>query len=163
MCLMQTAAAAPTTLSIGALAKRAGTKVQTIRYYEQIGLIPAPERTAGNQRVYGPVQVRRLAFIRHGRELGFGLEAIRQLLAFSDDPRRSCVEADRIARQQLDAVESRIARLAALAQELRRMIRQCRCSTVADCRVIEVLADHSHAKCLRPDHGDVMGEAHPRA
>ena len=150
---MQATASTPTALSIGALAKLAGTKVQTVRYYEQIGLIPAPERTAGNQRIYGPVQVQRLAFIRHGRELGFGLDAIRQLLALSDDPGHSCIEADQIARQQLDAVESRITRLAALAQELRRMIRQCRCDTVADCRVIEVLADHSHAKCLHPDHG----------
>ena len=160
---MHTAAAKTPTLSIGTLAKRAGTKVQTIRYYEQIGLISAPDRTAGNQRVYGPAQVRRLAFIRHGRELGFGLDAIRQLLALSDEPGGSCAEADRIAHQQLDAVESRITRLAALGQELRRMIRHCRHGTVADCRVIEVLADHSHAKCLRTDHGDTMGEAHPRA
>ena len=159
---MQATASKLAALSIGALARRAGTKVQTIRYYEQIGLIPPPERTAGNQRVYGRVQVQRLEFIRHGRELGFGLDAIRELLELSDQPGRSCVEADRIACQQLEAVESRITRLAALAQELRRMIQQCRCGTVADCRVIEVLADHSHAKCLRPDHGNAMGATQPR-
>lgn len=94
---MQPTASKPAALSIGALAWRAKTKFQTILYYEQIGLIPPPARTAGNQRVYGPVQVQRLAFIRHGRELGFGLDAIRQLLELSDQPGRSCVEADRIA------------------------------------------------------------------
>jgi DNA-binding transcriptional MerR regulator len=70
-------------LSIGDLAARAGTKVQTIRYYEQIALVPAPERSAGNQRRYGASHLERLAFIRHARELGFSLGAIRELLGLS--------------------------------------------------------------------------------
>ncbi len=137
-------------LSIGELAKRAGCKVQTIRYYEQIGLMPQPGRTSGNQRFYSERYADRLAFIRHSRELGFPLEDIRELLELSDDPNRSCEEADRIARAQLREVEMRIARLAMLKTELERMVRQCGHGRVADCRVIEVLADH--AKCVSHDH-----------
>jgi len=138
-------------ITIGGLARGTGCKVQTIRYYEQIGLMPEPLRTAGNQRRYGPAHVARLAFIRHGRELGFPLDAIREFLSLADEPDRPCEAADRIARAQLRAVESRIARLQALKLELERMIKQCSGGKVSECRVIEVLADHS--KCVFDDHG----------
>lgn len=137
-------------LSIGELAKRTGSKVQTIRYYEQVGLMPQPGRTAGNQRFYGKTHVDRLAFIRHSRELGFPLGAIRELLNLSDDPNRSCDQADQIARAHLREVKTRIASLTALKSELERMVRQCGHDRIADCRVIEVLADH--AKCATNDH-----------
>ena len=136
-------------LSIGTLARRTGTKVQTIRYYEQIGLMPAPRRTAGGQRRYDEGDLDRLAFVRHARQLGFPLDAIRALLDLSDNPARSCADVDRIARGQLQDVEARIARLEALRDELRRMLADCRGDTVADCRVLEVLQDH--AACLT-DH-----------
>lgn len=138
-------------ITIGGLARGTGCKVQTIRYYEQIGLMPEPLRTAGSQRRYGPAHVARLAFIRHGRELGFPLDAIREFLSLADEPDRPCQAADRIARTQLRAVESRIARLQALKLELERMIKQCSGGKVSECRVIEVLADHS--KCVFDDHG----------
>lgn len=138
-------------LTIGRLAREAGCKVQTIRYYEQIGLMPEPARTEGNQRRYGARHAQRLAFIRHARELGFPLEAVRELLSLSDDRDRSCAAADAIAREHLTAVERRIARLNVLKAELERMIEQCRGGRIADCRVIEVVADHSHAQCLT-DH-----------
>ncbi len=131
-------------LTIGKLGEAAGVKVPTIRYYEQIGLLPKPERSAGNQRLYGSKALDRLAFIRHARALGFPLEAIRDLLSLSDDPGQSCAAADVIAKQQLAAVKARIARLTALQSELERMITQCAQGTIADCRVIEVLGDHSH-------------------
>lgn len=83
-------------LSIGTLAKRTGTKVQTIRYYEQIGLMPEPERTEGGQRRYGTQSHDRLAFIRHARQLGFSLEAIRELLDLSDSPEQSCAQIDAV-------------------------------------------------------------------
>ncbi len=137
-------------LSIGELAKRTGCKVQTIRYYEQIGLMPQPGRSSGNQRLYGEKQADRLAFIRHSRELGFPLEAIRELLELSDDPNRSCEQADRIARSQLREVEVRMAKLATLKTELERMLQQCSRGRIADCRVIEVLADHG--KCVTHNH-----------
>ncbi len=130
--------------SIGDLAKTAATKVETIRYYEKIGLMPEAARTAGNQRAYSRSHRDRLAFIRHARELGFPLEDIRALLDITDQPETSCAEADLIARRHLEGVRSRITRLKVLEKELSRMVDQCACNTVADCRVIEVLADHRH-------------------
>ena len=138
-------------LSIGALSRRTGTKVQTIRYYEQIGLMPEAERSSGGQRRYAESDLERLAFIRHARELGFPLEAIRELLDLSDNPGRSCEEADAIARRQLSRVEQGIRRLEALRTELSRMLDDCSGGRVAECRVIEVLRDHS--ECLT-DHRD---------
>ena len=130
-------------LSIGKLGQAAGVKVPTIRYYEEIGLLPEAERTAGNQRLYGPKALERLRFIRHSRGLGFSLEAIRDLLSLSDRPDQPCEAADMIARAQLVEVEARIARLTALKAELERMIGQCAHGAIRDCRVIEVLGDHS--------------------
>ncbi|GLK67333.1 MerR family transcriptional regulator [Hansschlegelia plantiphila] len=129
--------------SIGDLAAMTGTKIPTIRYYESIGLMPEPARSAGNQRAYGDRHATRLAFIRHARELGFALDAIRELLALSDDPDRSCFDADRIAKEQLVAVQRRIVRLKALETELERMLGDCRHGSIRECRVIEVLGDHS--------------------
>jgi DNA-binding transcriptional MerR regulator len=129
--------------TIGKLAEATGVKVPTIRYYEQIGLLPAPERSAGNQRLYGKGQLERLRFVRHARELGFPLEAIRDLLSLSDRPEQSCAAADGIARAQLGAVRARIAQLRALEGELERMVAQCAHGALRDCRVIEVLGDHT--------------------
>ena len=104
-------------LTIGKLSKATGVKVPTIRYYEQIDLLPEPVRTTGNQRLYDRRTQERLAFIRHARDLGFPLEAIRELLGLSDDPHGACAVADDIARRQLAAVEARIARLTVLRDE----------------------------------------------
>ena len=139
-------------LTIGTLARRTGTKVQTIRYYEQIGLMPEPGRTAGGQRRYDEADLDRLAFIRHARQLGFTLEAIRELLDLSDHPEKSCDEADQIARRQLRQVELRMARLEALRTELKRLVHECSGGNTADCRVLEVLRDHS--ECLT-DHDEI--------
>lgn len=133
-------------LTIGTLAKKTGTKVQTIRYYEEIGLMPEPGRTAGGQRRYGEAELDRLAFVRHARQLGFPLEAIRELLQLSDEPDRPCHEADEIARRQLKQVEQRMARLEALRTELKRMVKECGGGNTARCRVLEILRDHS--ECL---------------
>ena len=131
------------TLSIGELGWRTETKVETIRYYEQVELLPPPERTEGNQRRYGRAEIEKLAFIRHARDLGFPLDAIRDLLGLSDHPDQSCAAADAIAKAQLAEVESRLARLTALKAELERMVVQCAGGRIAECRVIEVLGDHS--------------------
>lgn len=141
--------------AIGDLAKRAGTKVQTIRFYEQQGLMPEPARTEGGQRRYAQVHADRLAFIRHARELGFPIDAIRELLALSDKPDHSCARVDRVASDVLADVEAKIARLESLRSELQRMVRSCRRGRVGECRVIEVLADHSHSHCLTGDHDGV--------
>jgi DNA-binding transcriptional MerR regulator len=139
-------------LSIGTLSRKTGTKVQTIRYYEQIGLMNEPGRTEGGQRRYTEQDLDRLAFIRHSRQLGFPLNAIRELLELADNPQHSCVYADSIARKQLGQVEQRILRLQALQSELKRMISACTNDKVADCKVLEVLRDHSN--CLT-DHEEI--------
>lgn len=130
-------------LSIGKLSRATGVKVPTIRYYEQIGLLPQTGRSAGNQRLYDRPAVERLAFVRHARELGFALEDIRELLALADDPDGSCAAADLIAGRQLAAVNARLRRLEALRDELERMLAHCTTGRIADCRVIEVLGNHA--------------------
>lgn len=136
--------------TIGWLARQTHCLVQTVRYYEQIGLMPRPERSPGNQRLYGQADLKRLAFIRHSRELGFPLEAVRTLLGLAQDLGQSCDAVDSLARAQLHQVKSRIERLRALESELERMIRQCAGGGIDGCRVIEVLADHS--LCQHADH-----------
>jgi DNA-binding transcriptional MerR regulator len=141
---------APEHLSIGDLARDAGCTVQIIRHYEKIGLLPEPRRTGGNRRIYSEDQASRLQFIRHSRELGFSLDDIRQLLSFSDQPDQSCGTVDTIARQHLRSVQERMKRLRSMERELKRMIQQCGGGIVAECRIIEVLADHS--ECLSDKH-----------
>ena len=132
-------------LSIGALSKRTGVKVPTIRYYEEIGLLSPPERSAGNQRRYEPSALERLAFIRHARDLGFSLDAIRALLQLSERPEQACADADRIAAEQLTAVRERIARLQRLESELAR-IAECAGDAVGDCGVLAALGDHGRCR-----------------
>ena len=131
------------TFSIGQLAKECGCKVQTLRYYEEIGLIPAPGRNRGNQRVYRDDHRKRLNFIRHSRQLGFSLDQIRQILALTDNPDQSCDQVNAIAKAHLDEVNSKIARLRDMQIELQRMISECCADKVADCRIVEVLSNHS--------------------
>ncbi|MBK8209230.1 MAG: helix-turn-helix domain-containing protein [Rhodospirillales bacterium] len=127
-------------LTIGDLARATRTKVETIRYYERIGLLPAPPRTAGNYRAYAAEHLGRLSFIRRARDLGFPLDQVRELLALADQRKRSCEAVDAIARQHLAEVERKIADLAALRRELADIIGQGRQGTVAECRIIEALA-----------------------
>ena len=131
-------------LTIGNLAADTRTKVQTIRYYEEMGLMKPPERTEGGHRLYSAEDRQRLAFIRHARELGFTLQAIRDLLGLADNPDMSCEAVDQIAKKQLDEVELRLVKLTALREELQRMIGECRHDRVCECRVIKVLGDHRH-------------------
>ncbi|MFI5010759.1 MAG: helix-turn-helix domain-containing protein [Hyphomicrobiales bacterium] len=127
-------------LAIGELGRATGTKAETIRYYERIGLMAAPARTRGNYRAYGPVHLGRLSFIRRARDLGFSLAQIRGLLSLADQPDRSCEAVDAIARQNLAEVERKLADLAALRRELDSIISQCGHGTIAQCRIIEALS-----------------------
>lgn len=129
-------------LGIGELSQRANVKVPTIRYYEQIGLLPLPVRTEGGQRRYGNGEVTRLNFIRHARELGFEIGDIRQLLALTEAPQQSCHEVDSIARHHLDEIGRRIDRLVALRSELERMVEECGHGRICECRIVEVIGDH---------------------
>jgi Cu(I)-responsive transcriptional regulator len=127
-------------LAIGDLAKATGTKVETIRYYERVGLLPVPGRTPGNYRTYGPAHLNRLSFIRRARDLGFTIEQVRELLDLADDRDRPCGAVDAIAREHLAEVERKIADLNALRRELAELIGRCRRGTVAECRIVEALS-----------------------
>ncbi len=130
-------------LTIGDLAKRTTTKVETIRYYERIGLLPVPGRTEGNYRSYAETHLARLSFIRRARHLGFTLDQIRELLGLADERDRSCEAVDHIAQQHLEEVERKIADLTSLRDELTDLISRCRRGTIAECRIIETLAPAS--------------------
>ena len=137
-------------LTIGDLARRTGVKVPTIRYYEQIGLLDEPPRTDGGQRRYGEDALKRLNFIRHARDLAFEVEDVRQLLALTDTPQRSCHEADSIALRHLNEIETRIRQLQSLRDELRRMVDECGHGRICECRIVEVIGDHG--QCSHDAH-----------
>lgn len=130
--------------SIGEAAIESGVKVPTIRYYEDIGLLPNIARAENGRRFYDENSLKRLSFIRHARELGFDVDAIRTLLDLQDNLDQSCEAADAIARERLADVDKRIASLTLLRGELQKMVQECSCGRVGDCRVIEILADESH-------------------
>jgi DNA-binding transcriptional MerR regulator len=127
--------------SIGETSRQCGVKIPTIRYYEKIGLLPAVPRTSSNRRAFDKKYVQRLSFIHHARELGFEIGAIRTLLILQDKPNQSCQAADAIACQHLTEIEKRIGRLMALKDELNIMIDSCQQGKIANCRVIEALAE----------------------
>ncbi len=138
-------------IPIGGLAERTGVKVETIRYYEQVGLLPRPERSYGNQRRYTRRHLERLAFIKHARDLGFSVDSIRTLLNLSDKPDIACDDAHRTAASHLAEVREKIACLKSLEAELQRIANACSGGVpVRDCAVIEALADHS---LCRHGHG----------
>ena len=127
--------------SIGELSKQTGVKVPTIRYYEQMGLIDALERTEGNQRRYSSHELQRLSFIRHSRDLGFTIEDIRELLELSEYPEQPCNDAHQIAVRHLADIKAKISKLKKLEKELKR-ISTCEAGSIGECTVIETLADH---------------------
>jgi DNA-binding transcriptional MerR regulator len=132
-------------VTIGELSRQSGVKIPTIRYYEQIGLLAAPARTEGQQRRYGAGDVRRLNFIRHAREVGFEVEAIRQLLGLASRPDRSCGEVHDLTKAHLAEVNDKIVRLSALRDELEAMVAFDH-RLISECRIIEVLADHGRCR-----------------
>ncbi|WP_437882553.1 MerR family DNA-binding protein [Pseudomonas sp. LRF_L74] len=127
-------------LTIGALSRDSGVNLETIRFYERSGLLPAPKRSASGYRHYESVDVRRLRFIRRGRELGFSLEEIRSLLDLAAHPEQPCDTADRMAREHLLAVEARIRDLQNMQAELHKLA-ACHSGHAEHCRLLEALAD----------------------
>jgi DNA-binding transcriptional MerR regulator len=126
-------------MQIGDLSRATGVNIETIRYYERIGVLPKPGRQMNGRRTYAEQDAGRLGFIRHARDLGFELADVRTLLALQEQPEASCEDASRIAQAQLEAVESRVAKLQNLRTELMRMVSECQRGIVAECRVIEAL------------------------
>lgn len=124
-------------LTIGKLAEATGAKVETIRWYEKVGLIAPPARTGGNYRAYSPDDLARLSFIRRARDLGFSLDQVRALLDLAVQRERDCTTVDGIASEHLAEVDRKLADLAALRRELARLVSTCDGGMVADCRILE--------------------------
>ncbi|NDW07646.1 MerR family transcriptional regulator [Jiella sp. 40Bstr34] len=106
---------------MGEASRASGIKIPTIRYYEQIRLLPSPPRTEGNRRLYDSADLRRRRLIRHARELGFEIQSIRELLALAGEPDHPCTSAGLIAAARLANIDHKIARLTALRVEVARM------------------------------------------
>lgn len=126
-------------LTIGRLAAAAGVNLETVRYYERIDLMPPPARTASGHRAYDAAHIRRLAFIRRARELGFSIEEIRALLALAEPTRASCAEVREIARVHLDDVRTKLADLTKLERILGETIGRCSGDPAPPCPVLDML------------------------
>jgi len=124
---------------IGALSKQSGVNIETIRYYEKIGMLPAPPRTASGRRVYGQAQTRTLTFIRRARELGFSLDEIRALLGLAAPGKASCADVRAIAAEHLEDIRAKIADLAKLERLLAKTVARCSGRRVPDCPVLDIL------------------------
>jgi len=128
-----------TAFTIGALSKGSGVSIETIRYYERIGLVPKPARSDSGYRHYHPTDLARLKFIKRGRELGFSIEEIRTLLLLAEHPETPCHEADDLAKKHLQLVEERIADLIRLRGVLTGLA-GCEQRLAKDCKLIETLS-----------------------
>ncbi|MBP7609452.1 MAG: helix-turn-helix domain-containing protein [Steroidobacteraceae bacterium] len=126
-------------MQIGKAAAASGCHIETIRYYERVGLLPHPARTAGGYRNYRLEEVDRLRFITRGRELGFSLEEIRSLLALADDPALSCRDVDQLARHHLADIQQRVRELRRIARELERTIANCAGGKRGQCAILGAL------------------------
>ncbi len=131
--------AQPARYTVGRLAEATESKAVTIRYYERVGLMPAPARTAAGYRCYTEHDRNRLLFIRRSRALGFSLADIQELLGFTDRREASCAEVDAKVDEQLAQVRTRIQDLRALEAELERLSTCCEGGIIEDCRIIESL------------------------
>ena len=133
----------PSRLAIGALSQRTGSRVETIRYYEHVGLLARPPRSPGGYRQYGREHLERLAFIRRARALGFSLDDVRRLLQLADERRRPCAEARAVAAMHLADVNAKIADLRRMARVLRETVGRCETGTGSECALIEALSSES--------------------
>lgn len=123
-------------MKISEAAAASGCNLETIRYYERIGLLMKAARKANNYRVYTPAEVERLKFVTRGRELGFSLEEIRSLLALAEGSDMPCGDIDRLARKHLADIRNRILELKRMADELKRTISACAGGVRARCAIL---------------------------
>jgi MerR family mercuric resistance operon transcriptional regulator len=126
-------------LPIGELSKASGVKVETIRYYEKIGVMPAPARTGSGYRAYGPEHLNRLKFVRRGRELGFSLEELRGLLHLVDGRAQTCAEVRAMTLAHGAEIRRKIADLRRLERGIAAIARRCTGRRVPDCPIIDAL------------------------
>lgn len=128
-------------LSRGALARRTGCNIETIRYYEQIGLLPPPPRSQGGHRIYDQDLLKRLNFVRRSRELGFALGEIRGLLRLVDGRRYTCAQVEALTLDHAREIRRKIADLRKLKQALEAMASQCSGGRVPECPIVDALFD----------------------
>ncbi len=140
-------------LSIGELSKRTGSNPETVRYYERIGLLPAPARSEGGHRMYGLGHLKRLGFVRHARELGFSVEAVRELLKLAERD-QPCDDARGIASTHLVEVQEKIAALRTMERVLQSMVARCQTEHAPECPLIEALFEEHRAGTASALGGD---------
>jgi MerR family mercuric resistance operon transcriptional regulator len=128
-------------LAIGALSKQSGVNIETIRYYERIGVMPNPRRSAGGYRMYGPDHLKRLTFVRRGRELGFSLDELRDLLRLVDGHSYTCAEVHNLAVEHLAEIRRKIADLRRLQRVMNEMAAECSGDRIPECPIIDALFD----------------------
>jgi MerR family mercuric resistance operon transcriptional regulator len=138
-------------MRISEAATTSGCHLETIRYYERVGLMPRPARTGSGYHSYTPADVERLRFISRGRELGFSLEEIRSLLRLNDDPSLKCGDVDELARGHLTDIRQRIEELQRIAHELERVIAQCAGGERGECTILEALRRRATSCCERSE------------
>jgi MerR family transcriptional regulator, mercuric resistance operon regulatory protein len=127
-------------LTIGTLAKASGVHVETVRYYERIGLMPKSSRTASNYRSFGPEHVERLSFVRRAREIGFSIGEIKELLVLAEPGRTACAEVQTLTAVHLHEVRAKIADLRRLEAILAGALERCLVETAPVCPVLDMLA-----------------------
>lgn len=127
------------TLTIGRLAQATRVHLETVRYYERIGLMPRPKRTPAGHRSYDSEHIRRLRFIRRSRELGFTLEEVRELLRLVDAHRYTCAQVQRIAVRHIAEIRQKRADLLRLERVLAGMAARCKGGQVPECPIVDAL------------------------
>ena len=129
-----------TAMTIGELSSRTGVNIETIRYYERIGLVPSPPRSAGRHRLYDDGLRQRVSFIRRARELGFSLDQVRALLALSGKHGLACNEVKTITDEHITDVHQKIRDLRKLERVLSNLSARCRPNSVPECPILEALS-----------------------
>lgn len=128
-----------TLITIGKLSEKTGVNIETVRYYEKIGLIPKPSRSEGGNRLYNMEQAKRLAFIKRCRELGFPLDTIREFLKLVDEKHYTCAEIADISQRHLEDIRAKIRDLKKIESHIKDMLSQCNKNNTPDCAFIEIL------------------------
>ena len=126
-------------MKIGEASRLSGCHIETIRYYERVGILSPTARSESGYRCYADHHIQQLRFILHARELGFSLDDIRELLSLKEQPDLSCQAVDSITEKHLHGIRNRIRHLESLARELRRISASCSGGHIAECRILEAL------------------------
>jgi len=138
-------------IAIGRLAKHTGTNIETIRYYERLGLWPVPPRSAGGYRLYAMEHLKRLNFIRRARALGFSIDEVRTLLRLADERKRPCAEVRVVAEAHLADVRAKLADLKAMERVLKETVARCAEGTGTHCPLIDALyRDENSGRQISP-------------